>query len=130
MHERWNRCVNKAHVQPCNYHTLLPLSDEAVSDSQPIDEAAAYNDFTYKGHRDVLSSTLCAGNTFVVNPDALTDVEDVDFYLVKCVAAKVKVEKGRSPYRYSDGRGRLRSTSSNEQNRAIPVAKKTLSTPM
>ncbi|MCO5607312.1 hypothetical protein L7F22_061505 [Adiantum nelumboides] len=69
MHKRWNSCINKAHVQPWDYHTLLPLPDEAVSDFEPVDEAS-YNDFTYKGHHDVLSSTLWAGNTFAVNPDA------------------------------------------------------------
>ncbi|MCO5608873.1 hypothetical protein L7F22_063091, partial [Adiantum nelumboides] len=63
-------------------------------DFEPTDEAVKYNDFMYKGCHDVLSSALCIGNTFVVNPDALTNVEDVDFYLTKCVAAKEKVEKG------------------------------------
>ncbi|MCO5587409.1 hypothetical protein L7F22_041357 [Adiantum nelumboides] len=87
-------CINKAHVQPWDYHTLRPLPNETVSDSESTDEAAAYDDFTYKGHHDVLSSALCAGNTFAVNPDASTNVEDVDFYLVKCIAAKEKVEKG------------------------------------
>ncbi|KAI5071358.1 hypothetical protein GOP47_0013609 [Adiantum capillus-veneris] len=94
MHERWNHCINKAHVQPWDYHTLLPLLDETVLDSKPKDEAATYDDFTYEGHHDVLSSALCAGDTFAVNPDASTNVEDVDFYLVKCVAEKEKVEKG------------------------------------
>ena len=43
---------------------------------------------------DVLSSALCVGDTFAINPDASTNDKDVDFYLVKCVAAKEKVEKG------------------------------------
>ncbi|KAI5071170.1 hypothetical protein GOP47_0013421 [Adiantum capillus-veneris] len=93
-HRRWNRCVNKAHVQPWDYHTLLPLLEKAVSDSELKDEIAAYDDFTYEGHHDVLSSTLCAGDIFDANPNASTNVEDVDFYLVKCVVAKEKVEKG------------------------------------
>ncbi|MCO5599182.1 hypothetical protein L7F22_053282 [Adiantum nelumboides] len=37
------------------------------TDSEPTNEAIAYDDFTYKGHHDVLSSTLCVGSTFVVN---------------------------------------------------------------
>ncbi|MCO5582330.1 hypothetical protein L7F22_036224 [Adiantum nelumboides] len=94
MHRRWNICVNKGHVQPWDSHTLLSLPNGTVSDFEWADEAATYYDFTYKGHHDVLSSTLCVGNTFAVNQDALTNAKDVDFYLIKCVAAKEMVEMG------------------------------------
>ncbi|MCO5587819.1 hypothetical protein L7F22_041771, partial [Adiantum nelumboides] len=50
--------------------------------SEPTDEAVAFNDLMYKGHHDGLSSALYVGDTFAINPDALTNVEDVDFYLV------------------------------------------------
>ena len=42
----------------------------------------------------MLSSALYVGDTFAVNPDASTNSEDADFYLVNCVATKEKVKKG------------------------------------
>ncbi|KAI5070566.1 hypothetical protein GOP47_0014909 [Adiantum capillus-veneris] len=100
MHKRCNCCINKVHVQAWDYHILLPLPDEVLVDSEPTDEVSTteevvgYDGFTYEGNHDVLSSDLCVGNTFAINPDASTNAEDVDFYLVKCVAANEKVEKG------------------------------------
>ena len=78
---------------------MLPLPDEVVADFEPIDEVLAeavvgYDDFTYEGHHDVLSSALYVGDTFVVNRDASTNFKDANFYLVNCVAAKEKVKKG------------------------------------
>lgn len=93
-HGRWIRCINKAHVQAWDYHVLLPLDDEVGANSEPTEEVVGYDDFTYEGHHDVLSSALCVGDTFAVNPDAPTNGKNMDFYLVKCVAAKKQVEKG------------------------------------
>ena len=99
IHGRWNRCVNKAHVEAWEYHILEPLPDEMEADSNPAvevltEEVNGYDDFTYEGQYDVLSSALCVDNTFAINPDASTNAEGVDFYLVKCVVAKEKVDKG------------------------------------
>ena len=92
MNGRWNRCINKAHVEAWDYQILQPLLEQ--TDEVSTEEVVGYDDFTYEGHHDVLSSALCSEDTFAVNPDALTNAEDVDFYLVKCVAEKEKVEKG------------------------------------
>ena len=78
---------------------MLALPNEVVANFEPIDEVptdvvARYDDFTYEGHHDVLSSALYVGNTFAINPDASTNFEDADFYLVNCVATKEKVKKG------------------------------------
>ena len=64
MHRRWNSCINKAHVQAWDYQVLLPLLDEVVVNCEPTDEVPTkevigYDEFTYKGHHDVLSSALC-----------------------------------------------------------------------
>ncbi|KAI5063782.1 hypothetical protein GOP47_0020452 [Adiantum capillus-veneris] len=99
MHRRWNRYINKAHLKAWDYHILLPLPDEvladfATTDEVPIEEVIGYDGLTYEGHHDVLSSALWVGNTFFIDLDALTNAQNVDFFLVKCVVAKEKVDKG------------------------------------
>ena len=80
-------------MEAWEYHILEPLPDEMEADSNPAVEVPT-EEITYEGQHDVLSSALCVGDTFAVNPDASTNAEGVDFYLVKCVVAKEKVDKG------------------------------------
>ncbi|MCO5583675.1 hypothetical protein L7F22_037588 [Adiantum nelumboides] len=98
MNHSWNRCTNKSHVQPWDYHILMPLSDEDENEEDtPTDDALegqiiGYDKFVYEGQHDALSSALCVGDTFAANPDATTNDENVNFYWIKCIVVKEKAK--------------------------------------
>ena len=59
-----------------------------------VGESSSYDKFMYEGHHDTLSSTLSVIKIFAVNPNAITNVEDVDFYLVNCIKQRRRLERG------------------------------------
>ena len=84
-------------MQHWDYHILVPLLEDGVevlADDSLEDEVIKYDVFMYECHHDALSSALCVGDTFAVNPHATSNYEDLYFYLVKCISVKEKVENG------------------------------------
>ena len=81
----WRRCINQAHVEMWLQHTLDPLANDSQSYGDSDNEE--FHGATYVDHYDSLSNALTTRDNLAI-PSEENNEEVVDFYILKCVAAK------------------------------------------
>ena len=89
MSQRWQRCLNRDHVEEWDYITIQQLDTNSDSDKESNDDGVVMP--IYGGHHDAISDALQVGDNFATNPSE----EGWDFYILRCSKAKYKATKAQ-----------------------------------